>query len=173
MAEWKTRADGWLTHEQAGHEDAADAEFKAFFAVLPEAQPSQDFVARTAQAAWKARSRRRYAWLPAAAAVFLVAAALVAVGALPVVGLTAGWVLTTVAWGATTVSVEILTIAVTALEWWSVAARASGTLAGAAALPQGMAVLAAIELAGAAALYGLYRALSGNLTARHPRSFCF
>ncbi|MBI3047099.1 MAG: hypothetical protein HYY76_02200 [Acidobacteria bacterium] len=179
MGRWRTDTEDWLRAEQEGPEEVADAAFAQVFTALPTLQPSPAFVARTVEAAWEARARRRQvAGLAAAAAVLAAVATTVVLYA--VFGARVGWLLTTIAAVASGSVLSLLGAALTAAEWWkaTVAAGSTAVAAGSTAIaalagPYSVAALAVVELVAAAALYLLHRLLQSDAAVRSPRAFCF
>ena len=173
MGRWRTNTEHWLSNEEQGLDDAADAAFQHVFSVLPAVEPSADFVQRAVEAAWRARARRRRVVLVAslAASVFVVLTA--GAAAYGVFGIAGGWLLTTAAAIATNAAVSLIAAGTTAVEWWFATARAGSAVAGIMATPQSAVVLFAIELVGIAALYMLHRLLRAEVDFRGPGALCF
>jgi len=173
MGRWRTHVETWLAAEQDGRDDAAEAAFDRVFAAVPGVEPSPAFVARTVEAAWAARGRRRrLAILTAAAAAVLV------VGTSGVMLYTAldgrvAWLLTTAASLASSSVLWLLSAGVTGTAWWAAAADAGLMIASAIARPYSMAALTAIELVAAGALVMLHRLLRSAIELRTPRAYCF
>ena len=154
--------------KQWDDEDAADAAFSRLFSALPAVEPSADFVQRTVDAAWEARARRRafrVAASVAAAAVLAFGVLLATVGA-------PGWLVLTSARIAAGSVMAVVWSATAAAEFWTLTMRAGTAFAGVVVMPQTVAVLVAIELVGAAALYSLHRLLRADIRFRNSGPIC-
>jgi hypothetical protein len=172
MAHWRTQTEHWLSSEEQGLDDAADAAFAQVFSALPAADPSPDFVQRTAAAAWRARARERRIVAAAglAASILIVfAAAAAGYGLFDVAG---GWLLTTAATTVTNASVSVIVAVTTAVQWWFATARAGSAVAGIMATPQSAVALLGIELVGIVALYMLQRLLRSDIGFRGQGTLC-
>jgi hypothetical protein len=142
----------WLEAEQAGQDEVAERMFARAIAGLPRIQPSESFVIRTSQGAWRARARRRRAMRMAYASIALLVGIigvaviyevtplvpdLIANAALAVCrGLT--WLLTAPAQGA---------------EWWWFAERIGTAIMDTIAAPSTAAIIGTLEMIG---LFGIY-----------------
>ena len=148
----------WLASEQEGRDDLAEFAFARLMAGLLPVEPSPAFVERAVQAAWQRRVRQqRLAWVARAAAVLVVLAGggvgLVAFGAV-LIGAAADGVVAGVqglVWTANAVG--------GGLRWWSLLENVGSAVGTAVATPQTTAVLVALELMGAMAVYGIQRLL--------------
>ena len=169
MGRWQKNTEHWLLNEEQGLDDAADAAFQHVFAAVPAVEPSSDFVQRTVEAAWRARTRRRRIVLVSG----LAASVLVALTAYGVFGIAGGRLLTIAAAVATNFAASLVAVGTTAVEWWFAFARASSAVAGIVATPQNAVVLLSIELVGIAALYMLQRLLRAEVRFRGPGALCF
>ena len=155
----------WLEAEAQEREDAADAAFASLMAEAPRVEVSAAFVERTMTAVRSRRAReRRLQWSArtvAAVAVAVTAAAGVwAGGALladalanVLVAAVRGLLWTTEAMGG-------------GLRWWAVLARFGSAIATAAATPLSMAVLVALQVVGALAMYGMKQLLGDEPAAQ-------
>jgi hypothetical protein len=178
MGLWRARAKQWLSTEQQHELDgsanaAADAAFRRLFAVLPGVVPSDDFVRRTAAAAWRGRldrHRRRTTQIAAAIVLAMVGSVLALVAFVLTDG--AGPWLGSTAQTGIRFAVTGLMAAATLVEWWSRAARISSTLADVLLIPQGTMAIATIALVGAVVLFTLRRLLRTELKIRTPPSLC-
>ena len=56
----RKQLDAWLTAEQGGDEDAADAALAHVFAAVPKVQPRSVFVEQAVVTAWRWRARHRW-----------------------------------------------------------------------------------------------------------------
>ena len=146
----------WLTEEDAGHEDAAEAAFVQLFLSMPRVEPSPAFVDAAVTAAWRWRARRRRllmgAW--AAALVLVVTGAVIAFAGAPQIatGLVKGAALTSsrlLPWlvAYTTVAMD---------SWWTLA-RVGGVIAAALVTPARAIAIVGFELVGLLAFYALQR----------------
>ena len=173
MGRWQKNTEHWLSNEEQGLDDAADAAFQHVFAAVPAVEPSSDFVQRTVEAAWRARVRRRRVVLVSGLAASVFVALTTGAAAYGVFGIAGGWLLTTAAAVATNFATSLVAAGTTAVEWWFAFARASSAVAGIVATPQNAVVLLAIELVGIAALYMLQRLLRAEVRFRGPGALCF
>ena len=173
MGRWQKNTEHWLSNEEQGLDDAADAAFQHVFAAVPAVEPSSDFVQRTVEAVWRARVRRRRVVLVSGLAASVFVALTTGAAAYGVFGIAGGWLLTTAAAVATNFATSLVAAGTTAVEWWFAFARASSAVAGIVATPQNAVVLLAIELVGIAALYMLQRLLRAEVAFRGPGALCF
>jgi hypothetical protein len=173
MGRWQKNTEHWLSNEEQGLDDAADAAFQQVFSALSPVEPSSSFVQRAVEAAWRARTRQRRIFLVAAVAASLFVVLTASAAAYGVFGIAGGWLLTTGAAIATNSAVSIIAAATTAVEWWFATARAGSALAGIMATPQSVVVLFTIELVGIVALYMLQRLLRAEVGFRGPGALCF
>lgn len=173
MGHWRRQRENWLSSEQHGPDDAAEAAFAQAFAALPAVEPSGDFVQRAVETAWMARARRHRAVVFTSLAASILLAAMAGAIVYGIFGIAGGWLLTTAAQVVTGAIMSVLMAATTAVEWWSAGARAGSMVAAIAAMPQGAAALVTIELVGVAALYTLQRLLRAEIRFRDPGRLCF
>ena len=157
----RKQLDAWLTAEQGGEEDAADAAFAHLFASVPKVQPRSVFVEQAVINAWRWRGRRRWvvavAWTAAAALV--IAAAAIGVFASPFVGRSfvkgiAFLSAHTVPW--------LIAYASVALHGWLTLGHVGAVIAGAVITPARIAAVVGVELLGIAAFYALHRIASAE-----------
>ena len=149
-------------------EDAADADFSRLFAALPPVQPSADFVQRTVDAAWEARTRRRAFRFAAAAAAVVV----IAFGVLLATTGAPAWLVPTSARVVAGSVMAVLWSATAVAEFWTLMVRMGTAIAGLLVMPQSVALLVTIELVGAAALYSLHRLLRADIRFRNSGPMC-
>jgi hypothetical protein len=172
MDRWRTSTEQWLSSEQQGLDDAADAAFAQVFAALPPVDPSADFIQRACEAAWVARRRERritgFAALAACVAMVVTGAAVYWTFGLP-----GGWVAASIATLVTNSAVSFIVAINTAVQWWFATVRAGNLVAGIMATPQSAVVLLGIELIGVGALYMLQRLLRAEPQMRGPGALCF
>lgn len=173
MGRWQKSTERWLSNEEQGLDDAADAAFQQVFSALPLVEPSSNFVQHAVDAAWRARARQRRILLAATAAASLFVVLTAGAAVYGVFGIAGGWLLTTAATLATNSAVSIIAAGTTAVEWWFATARAGNAVAGIVATPQSAVVLFGIELVGIAALYMLKRLLRAEVAFRGPGALCF
>jgi hypothetical protein len=173
MGRWRRHLETWLAAEQEDHDDAAEAAFADVFTALPPLEPSPAFVARTVEAAWAARVRRRWVTglVVAAAAVLLVGASGVAL--FVAIGGGATRLLTIATALASGSFLSLLTAGATLTGWSAAAVDAGAVVATAIANPYSVAALTAIELVAAAVLVMLHRLLRADVEWRTPRAYCF
>lgn len=155
----------WIEAEEHGRETTAEEAFARLMAGLPEETAAPAFIERTMAAVRARRARqRRLAWaVRAAVALLAVTAAVISIrlgGAfvmtLAADGLVAG--VRGVVWTADTVG--------GGLWWWSVLETVGSGVARAAMAPRAVAVLVALQLVGAMAMYGMTRLLGNERAAQ-------
>ena len=74
MGRWQKDTEHWLSNEEQGLDDAADAAFQHVFAAVPAVEPSSDFVQRARRGCMAcAHRRRRIVLVSSLAASVLVA----------------------------------------------------------------------------------------------------
>lgn len=158
----------WLASEQDGPDDLAEFTFARLMADLPGVEPTPTFVERTVQVAWRRRVRQqRLAWAARAAAVVLVLAGGVA-------GLWAvGSAVTAAAADGVVAGVQGLIWTAGAmsdgLRWWAFLQNIGSAVGTAVATPQTTAVLVALELTGAVAVFGIERLLGDEAAQEEVR----
>jgi len=172
MGRWHRLTDDWLSSEHLDHEGAAHEAFSRVFAALPAVEPSEDFVRRAVHMAWQARARRRRVTVYAGLAASLVGAATAGVAAYGLLGEASGWLLTTIATTAARSTGPLLFALTMAIDWWAAMIHVGSLMAGVVGLPQGAAVLLALEVAGGGALYALHRLLRAESGFRDPGPLC-
>lgn len=155
----------WLEAEAQQDDEAAEAAFASLMATAPRVEVSPVFVERTMATVHRAHVRqRRLRWtVRVVASVAAVATAAVAVGAggallgdalaNGLVGVVRGLLWTAGAMGG-------------GLRWWAVLERFGSAIGTAAATPQSMAVLVALQVVGALAMYGMKRLLGDESAAQ-------
>lgn len=158
----------WLQAEQTGQDELAERIFARVVAEMPPIESSTDFVNRTVQRAWQARTRRRRV-----RRVALVAAALLITTA--VVG--SMYELATLAMGLVVRStvvfshglVWLLTSAGEGARWWWIAERIGAAVRDTIADPSAAATVAAAEIVGLLAIYAFQRLLGADLERHRVR----
>ena len=171
MATWRDRTEDWLANEDHGLDDAAEESFAQLFAALPVAEPGAGFVQRTVDAAWLVRAQRRRQRALAGIAAAMVAGLGIAIG-YNVLGIAGGRLLAVVTEVITSSALTTVVSVATALAWWEDAARLGNAVISVMGMAQGAAVLATIELTGAAALYTLHRLLREDVRWHPPGPVC-
>lgn len=152
----------WLEAEARGRTEEAEAAFGAAFAALPRLRPRRGFAERV-MFAFRPAPVRRYEWLawgPKAVTVGAMALVAMAIGLLPVVGVTLeapspGWIVDGLTGGVTWVAEWVYA----GLGAWSFMVRIGNAIGVAMTTPQVGAALLASVLVSAAALYELNRLL--------------
>jgi hypothetical protein len=153
--------DTWLTAEQGGDEDAADAALAHLFATVPKVEPRSVFVEQAVITAWRWRARRRrqldVAWTAAAALV--VAAIVIAYFASPVIGRSAVKAIAflsghTIPW--------LIAYASVALHGWLTLVHVGAVIVAALMTPGRVAAVVGVELLGILAFYTLHRIASAE-----------
>jgi hypothetical protein len=146
----------WLTEEQAGHEDAADAAFVQLFSSMPRVEPGPAFVDAAVTAAWRWRARRRRLLVAGSAAALLlvaVAAAIALAGAPQIAtGVVKGVALT-----GSRLLPWLVAYATVAMDSWWTLARVGGVIASALLTPTRAVAIVGFELVGLLAFYALQR----------------
>jgi hypothetical protein len=158
----RKQLDAWLTAEQGGEEDVADAALAHLFAAVPKVQPrSVAFVEQTVTTAWRWRTRRRRllagAWT--AAAALIIAGAAIAYSASPLLGGSAAKAIAfltghTVPW--------LIAYASVALHGWLTLGHVGSVVASALITPGRVAAVVGVELLGILAFYALHRIASAE-----------
>ena len=152
----RKQLDAWLTAEQGGEDDAADAALAHLFAAVPKMRPGSVFVEQAVITAWRWRARRRrllaVAWTAAAALV--VAATVIAFFASPVIGRSTVKAIAylsghTVPW--------LIAYASVALHGWLTLGHVGAVIAAALITPGRAVAVVGVELLGIAAFYALHR----------------
>lgn len=153
--------DAWLKAERGGEEDAADAALAHLFAAVPKVQPRSAFVEQAVMTAWRWRAWRRRllagAWTAAAALV--IAAAVIAFFASPLLGRSLVKAMAflsghTVPW--------LIAYASVALHGWLTLGHVGAVVAAALITPGRVAAVVGVELLGIAAFYALHRIASAE-----------
>lgn len=158
----RKQLDAWLAAEHGGDEDAADAALAHLFAAaVPKVEPRSVFVEQVVTTAWRWRARRRrllaVAWTAAAALV--VASAVVAYFASPLLGGSAVKAFAylsghTVPW--------LIAYASVALHGWLTLGHVGAVIAAALMTPGRVAAVVGVELLGILAFYALHRVASAE-----------
>ena len=156
----------WLQAERNGQDELAERMFARWVAELPPIEPAADFVSRAAQAAWRARTRRRLVlrMIRTAAAFLLGVTMLGSLYAAVASGLAVRatlallhglvWLLTSIGEGA---------------RWWWIAERIGTVVGGSIASPLVAAIIVAIEMTALLALYAFQRLFQNELQTRESR----
>ena len=171
MAKWRERTDDWLANERSGLDDAAEQSFAQVFAALPVAEPTAGFVQRAVDAAWLVRAQRRRQTAMAGIAAGLLAGLGVTI-AYGVLGVAGGQLLALAAEVLTSATLFTVMFVTTVLAWWGAAARLGNAVISVMGMAEGAAILAAIELTGAVALYTLHRLLRADVRWHPPGPLC-
>lgn len=171
MGRWRRLTDDWLSSEHLDREPAADQAFSRVFSALPAVEPSQDFVRRAVHLAWRERVRRRRMTVYAIAAS-LAGAATAGIAAYGLLGGLSGWLLAAMATAVASSTGPLLLAVTIAIDWWAAMTQVGSLIAGVVGLPQGAAVLLAMEVAGGGALYALHRLLRAESGFRDPGPLC-
>lgn len=155
----------WLEAEEFGREATAEEAFTSLMADLPPVAVSPAFVDKTMRVVRERRARqRRMAWAVRAAATVLAAGGAVLglrVGGAVLLSLVADGLVAGVqgvVWTADTVG--------GGLWWWSVLETMGSAVAKVATAPRSVAVLIALQLVGAMAMYGMTRLLGDERAAQ-------
>ena len=157
----RNQLDAWLTAEQGGDEDAAEAALAHLFAAVPKVQPRSVFVEEVVTTAWRWRARRRrlltVAWTAAAALV--LAAAGIAYFAYPLLG---GSVAKAIAYLSGHTVPWLIAYASVALHGWLTLGHVGAVIAAALITPGRVAAVVGVELLGILAFYALHRIASAE-----------
>ena len=170
MGRWRKLTDDWLSNEHLDQE-GADKAFARVFAALPAVDPSEDFVRRAVHVAWQERHRRRQIKL-FAVAVSIAGVTTAGIAAYGLLGGMSGWLLAAIATAVASLTGPLLFAVTIAIDWWSVMTQVGSVMAGVIGLPQGAAVLLAMQVAGGGALYALHRLLRAESGFRDPGPLC-
>jgi hypothetical protein len=171
MGRWRKLTDDWLSNEHLDQEGAADKGFARVFAALPPVEPSEDFVRRAVHVAWQERRRRRR-MAAFALAASIVGAATAGIAAYGLLGGISGWLLAAMATAVASFTGPLLLAVTIAVDWWAAMTQVGSVMAGVVGLPQGAAVLLAMQVAGGGALYALHRLLRAESGFRDPGPLC-
>ena len=172
MDRWRNHAEDWLSREQQGLDEAAEAAFRKAFGALRPVEPSDGFLSRAVDATWRARTRRRRSIALAGLAASVLLVASVSAIARVAYGVAGGWLLTTAAAAMTGSAATLAAIAMDGAAWWSATALAGRVMADAVATPQGVAMVMTVEILGIAAACVLQRLLRTDVTFRGPGPLC-
>jgi len=152
----RKQLDAWLKAEQGGEEDAADAAFAHLFAAVPKVQPRSVFVEQAVITAWRWRARRRrllaVGWTAAAALV--LAGAVIAIFASPLIGRS---IVKAIAYLSGHTVPWLIAYASVALHGWLTLGHVGAVIAAALVTPARVAAVAGVELLGILAFYALHR----------------
>jgi hypothetical protein len=162
MGEWRTRAEIWLSSDEAGNEDAAESAFTEVFRAIPTSPPSEDFVRRTVAAAFaKPRKNRRLGLYAAAAAGVLVVCFAAVALRIPL-----DWSLAAVASTGAESVLSIAGVMATVAGLWASAGHAGAMLVGVVLMREVIVMLFAVGLVGAGASWALQKVLREQPGAR-------
>jgi len=152
----RQQLERWLTEEEQGHDDAADAAFAQLFTAIPRIEPQPAFVEQAVTAAWQWRARRRrlvaFGW--AAASVLVAAVALAIYLASPSL---APAFIKTLAFVTGRAVPWFVSYATVAMNSWLTPVHVGSVIASALVTPARAAALVGVELFGILAFYALQR----------------
>jgi hypothetical protein len=148
----------WLDAEQTGQDELAEGTFARVIAGLPRIQPSEAFVIRTSQVAWRARARRRRTMRMAYISIALL------VG---IIGMAAIYELTPlvpnlIADAALAVSRGLLWMVTASAQgagWWWFAERIGTAITDTIAAPSTAAIIGVLEMIGLVGVYAFRQLL--------------
>ena len=157
----RKQLDAWLTAEQGGDEDAADAALAHLFATVPRVQPRSVFVEQAVTTAWRWRARRRrlLAVAGTAAAALVLVGAVTAYFASPFLG---GSVAKALAYLSGHTVPWLIAYASVALHGWLTLGHVGAVIAAALMTPGRVAAVVGVELLGILAFYALHRIASAE-----------
>jgi len=144
----------WLQAEHSGEDDLAEMLFARLVAEIPLIDAGPDFVGRTAQAAWRSRTRRRFVKALAGVVAVLSIGFAAFASMYELRGLAVGLI----AWGTAVLShwlVWLLTSAGAGVRWWWIAERIGTAVSGTIAAPSATAAVAAMEMIALLAIVAL------------------
>ena len=144
----------WLQAEHSGRIELAEMLFAQLVAEMPPIEAGPDFVGRTAQAAWRSRTRRRF--VKALAGV--VAVLSIGFAAFASMYELRGLAVALIARGAAVLShwlVWLLTSSSAGVRWWWIAERIGTAVSGTFAAPSLVAAVAAMEMIALLAIVAL------------------
>jgi len=157
----RKQLDAWLTAEQGGDEDAADAALAHVFAAVPKVQPRSVFVEQAVTTAWRWRAGRQrvlvLAWTAAAALVLAVV--VFAYSASPLLG---GSIVKAIAYLSGHTVPWLIAYASVALHGWLTLGHVGAVIAAALVTPGRVAAVVGVELFGILAFYALHRIASAE-----------
>ena len=142
----------WLDAEQAGQEELAERMFAHAIAGLPRIQPSESFVIRASQGAWRARTRRRRAVRMAYASIALLVG-IIGVAAIYEVMPLVPDLIANAALAVSHGLTWLLTAPAQRAEWWWFAERIGTAVTDTIAEASTAAIIGALEMIG---LFGIY-----------------
>jgi hypothetical protein len=152
----RQQLDAWLTAEQRGEDDAADAAFAHVFTVVPKVEPSSMFVDHAVFAArhWRARRRQVLAVAWTTAVALVVAAVTTGYFAWPFFGRSA---VKAFAFASGHIVPWLVAYSTVALHGWLTLGHVGAVVVGALMTPGRVAALVGVELVGILAFYALQR----------------
>lgn len=158
----------WLQAEQSGQDKLAEKMFARVVAEMPPFEPGPQFVGRTVQAAWHARTRRRLLRPVALTA----AALLISIGGLGAIYALAAPA-TSLAVRATVLFLHglawLLTSASEGARWWWIVERIGTAARDSITAPSMAASIAAIEMIALLAIYAFGRLLAEDVEQHKAR----
>jgi len=157
----RKQLDAWLMAEQDGEEDVADAALAHLFTAVPKVQPRSVFVEQAVITAWRWRARRRrvFAFASTAVAALVVAAAVIAYFASPLLG---GSAATAIAYLTGQTVPWLIAYASVALHGWLTLGHVGAVIAAALITPGRVAAIVGVELLGILTFYALHRIASAE-----------
>jgi hypothetical protein len=151
----------WLQAEHSGEDALAEMLFARLMAEIPPIEAGPDFVGRTAQAAWRSRTRRRFVKALAGVVAVLSIGFAGFASIYELRGLAVGLS----AWGTAMLShglVWLLTSASAAIRWWWIADRIGTAVSGTIVAPSVVAAVAAMEMIALLAIVALKQLVHEN-----------
>ena len=162
----REQLERWLFSEEAGQDDAAEAEFAQLFTGFPRVEPGADFVQRTITEVWRMRARRRrilaLGW--AATMILVVAGAVTAYLASPQLATS---VIKALAFASGRSVPWLVAYTTVAMDWWWTLARVGGAVAAALTTPARLVAIVGVELVGILAFFALQRIAGERLGDAH------
>jgi hypothetical protein len=151
----------WLQAEHSGEEALAEILFASLVAEIPPIEAGPDFVGRTAHAAWRSHTRRRFVRRFAGSVAALSIGFAVFTSMYELRGLAVGLI----AWSTAMLShglVWLLTSATAGIRWWWIAERIGTAVSGTLAAPSLVAAVAAMEMIALLAIVALKQLVHEN-----------
>ena len=157
----------WLRAEQDGDDVLAEAMFARVIAAMPPIEPGADFVSRTVDAAWRARTHRRFAAFARIAAMFALM-----IGVPAAIYAFSGWAIALIVPGTVALSRGLMWLVTSAgdgVGWWWIADRIGGAVADTVGEPFTASAVAAGALIALAAIYAFQYLVHDTFAAPESR----
>jgi hypothetical protein len=148
----------WLQAEQTGEDELAERMFARAIADLPRVQPTETFVARTAQIAWRARARRHLLTRAAYAAAALLVS-IIGIGGIYELMPFVPRLIADSALALSHALIWLVSAPAQGAGWWSLAESLGTAIADAITAPSTAAIITAVEVIGLLGIYAFRQLL--------------